>query len=159
MLGVYRPPISLSLQDLVGLQDSQITELKPAKYNWRSTTWQRKQKTLYHRHRWPIWNWNLKEGHGHLNGTITWVSWEVAWSRCTTKLGIWWVATCTPAVLVRNLICTVLVTAFCPHFPKQRRSTRLEMIKITPTAPLYFLPITAFRNSWLCPVLAPLCCL
>ena len=41
----------------------------------------------------------------------------------------------TPALFVGNLICSLLVTAFYPHFSKPRRSTSLEMIKIALTMP------------------------
>ena len=39
-----------------------------------------------------------------------------------------------PALFVGNVICALLVTAFCPHFSKPRRPS-LEMIKIAPTVP------------------------
>lgn len=36
---------------------------------------------------------------------------------------------------VGNLTCALSVTAFCPRFPKPRRSTSLQIIKITSTVP------------------------
>ena len=46
-----------------------------------------------------------------------------------------------------NLICALLATAFCPHFPKPRRSTSLEMIKIVSTVSSYSYQTPILRNS------------
>ena len=40
-------------------------------------------------------------------------------------------------------MCTLLVTGFCPHSPKPRWSTALEMINISPTVSWYFSPTPA----------------
>lgn len=41
----------------------------------------------------------------------------------------------TPALFVANLIRPLLVTTFCPYFPKPLRSPSLEMINLVPTVP------------------------
>ena len=58
----------------------------------------------------------------------------------------------TPALFVRGLVCTLLVTTFCPHSPKLRRSTALGMIKIASMEPWYLPLAPALRNSYFHPI-------
>lgn len=41
----------------------------------------------------------------------------------------------TPAIFVGGLTSGLLATISCPHSPKARRSTAVEIIKIAPTKP------------------------
>lgn len=49
------------------------------------------------------------------------------------------------ALFVGDLMCTLLVKAFCPHSPKPRKSTALEMIKISPSMSWYYHLTPALR--------------